>query len=70
MQAPDAQSPISGRFRGTVNYTKVALEGDFGPLDQLLRQRWPYPVTVQGEVSGTKALLNTRMSVQARALAV
>jgi uncharacterized protein involved in outer membrane biogenesis len=70
VHARDAQSPISGRFRGTVNDTKVALEGDFGPLDQLLRQRWPYPVTVQGEVSGKKALVNTRMSVQGNAVSL
>src|SRR5204863_374488 len=52
VHARDAQSPVSGRFRGKVNDTAVALEGDFGPLDQLMRQRWPYPVTVQGEING------------------
>src|SRR5215831_13510578 len=39
VHARDAQSPISGSFRGRINDTTVALEGDFGPLDQLLRQR-------------------------------
>ena len=64
MHARDSQSPVSGRFRGKVNDTAVALEGDFGPLDQLLRQRWPYPVTVQGEINGKKASVGTQVTVQ------
>ena len=64
VHARDAQSPISGRFRGTINDTAVALEGDFGPLDQLVRQKWPYPVAVEGEINGKKASVNTQVSVQ------
>ena len=64
VHARDAQSPVSGRFRGKVNDTAIALEGDFGPLDQLMRQRWPYPVTVQGEINGKKASVGTQVSVQ------
>jgi uncharacterized protein involved in outer membrane biogenesis len=64
VHARDAQSHISGRFRGSVNDTAVALEGDFGPLDQLMRQKWPYPVTVQGEIAGKKASVDTQVSVQ------
>jgi uncharacterized protein involved in outer membrane biogenesis len=64
VHARDAQSPISGRFRGTINDTAVALEGDFGPLEQLVRQKWPYPVAVQGEINGKKASVNTQVSVQ------
>jgi hypothetical protein len=64
VHARDAQSPVSGRFRGRVNDTAVALEGDFGPLEQLLRQRWPYPVTVQGEINGKKAAVDTQVTVQ------
>lgn len=70
VHARDAQSPISGSFRGKVNDTSVALEGDFGPLDQLLRQRWPYPVAVQGEISGKQASVGTQVSVQGKALAL
>src|SRR5215472_12572601 len=70
VHARDAQSPISGSFRGRINDTTVALEGDFGPLDQLLRQRWPYPVTVQGEVSGKKMSINTQMTAQPDAIAL
>jgi uncharacterized protein involved in outer membrane biogenesis len=64
VHARDAQSPVSGRFRGRVNDTAMALEGDFGPLEQLLRQRWPYPVTVQGEINGKKASVDTQVTVQ------
>ncbi len=64
VHARDPQSPISGSFRGQVNGTAVALEGDFGPLEQITRQRWPYPVAVQGEIGGKKASLNTRLSMQ------
>lgn len=64
VHARDAQSPISGSFRGKVNDTAVALEGDFGPLEQIVRQRWPYPVTVQGEIAGKKASVGTQVSVR------
>jgi AsmA family protein len=70
VHARDAQSPISGRFRGKINDTTVALEGDFGPLDQLVRQRWPYPVTVQGDINGKKASVGTQVSVQGNAVAL
>ncbi len=68
VHARDAQSPVSGRFRGTINDTAVSLEGDFGPLEQLMRQKWPYPVTVQGEINGKKASVDTQVSVQGNAV--
>jgi uncharacterized protein involved in outer membrane biogenesis len=64
VHARDAQSPVSGTFRGKINDTAVALEGDFGPLEQLLRQRWPYPVAVQGEINGKKASVGTQVTVK------
>jgi AsmA family protein len=64
VHARDAQSPVSGKFRGTINDTAVALEGDFGPLDQLMRQKWPYPVTVQGTINNKKATVDTQVTVQ------
>ena len=64
MHARDAQSPIMGSFRGKVNGTSVALEGNFGPLEQLRRQQWPYPVTVQGEVNGKKTSIGTQLRWQ------
>ena len=70
VHARDAQSSVSGRFRGKFNNTAVALEGDFGPLDQLVRQRWPYPVTVQGEINGKKASVGTQVTVQGNIVAL
>lgn len=64
VHARDLQSPISGSFRGKVNDTAVALEGDFGPLEQALGQRWPYPVAVHGQIGAKKASLGTQVSVQ------
>jgi AsmA family protein len=64
VHARDPGSPISGSFRGRVNDTAVALEGDLGPPDQLLRKRWPYPIAVQGEIGGKKASIGTQLSMQ------
>ncbi|MEP6996368.1 MAG: AsmA family protein [Betaproteobacteria bacterium] len=63
LHARDAQSPISAQFRGKVDDIAVSVEGDLGPLDALLQRRWPYPVTLQGEVNGQKASVTTRMSI-------
>ena len=64
LHSRDAQSPISAQFRGKVDDIAVSVEGDLGPLDALLQRRWPYPVTLQGEVNGQKASVTTKMSVQ------
>ncbi len=64
VHARDPQSPLSGSFRGRVNDTAVALEGDFGPLEQLTRGHWPYPVAVQGEVGTRKVSLGTRVTAE------
>jgi len=64
VHARDASAPVSGTFRGTINDTAVALEGDFGPLDQLMRQKWPYPVAVQGTINNKKATVDTQVTVQ------
>jgi uncharacterized protein involved in outer membrane biogenesis len=69
LHARDPQSAVSGTFRGRVNDTAVALEGDFGPLEQLTRQRWPYPVAVQGEIGGRKASVGTRVTAQGNVVA-
>ncbi len=63
LHARDAQSPISAQFRGKVDDIAVSVEGDLGPLDALLQHRWPYPVTLQGEVNGQKASVSTKMSI-------
>jgi hypothetical protein len=64
LHARDPQSPISAQFRGKVDDIAVSVEGDLGPLDALLQRRWPYPVTLQGEVNGQKASVKTKMSIE------
>src|SRR5689334_6936102 len=64
LHSRDAQSPISAQFRGKVDDIAVSVEGDLGPLDALLHRRWPYPVTLQGDVNGQKASVSTKMSVE------
>jgi hypothetical protein len=63
LHARDAQSPISAQFRGKVDDIAVSVEGDLGPLDALLQRRWPYPLTLQGEVDGQKTSVTTKMSI-------
>ena len=63
LHARDPQSPISAQFRGKVDDIAVSVEGDLGPLDALLQRRWPYPVTLQGEVNGQKTSVKTKMSI-------
>jgi len=64
LHARDPQSAMSGSFRGQINGTAVALEGDFGPLEQLRQRRGPYPVAVQGEIGGKKATISTHVGLQ------
>jgi uncharacterized protein involved in outer membrane biogenesis len=63
LHARDPQSPVSAQFRGKVDDIAVSVEGDLGPLDALLQRRWPYPVTLQGEVNGQKASVTTKMRI-------
>ncbi|HEX4524890.1 MAG TPA: AsmA family protein [Casimicrobiaceae bacterium] len=63
LHARDPKSPISAQFRGKVDDIAISVEGDLGPLDALLQRRWPYPVTLQGEVNGQKASVQTKMSI-------
>ena len=64
LHARDAQSPVSARFRGTVGDIAVAMEGDLGPLQALAQRRWPYPVSLKGEVNGQSASVTTKMRVE------
>ncbi|MEP7183784.1 MAG: AsmA family protein [Betaproteobacteria bacterium] len=60
VHARDPGSPVSARFRGTVDDIAIALEGNLGPLDQLVARRWPYPVAVRGDVGGQHAAITTK----------
>jgi uncharacterized protein involved in outer membrane biogenesis len=64
LHARDAESPVSARFRGTVGDIAVAMEGDLGPLQALAQRRWPYPVSLKGEVSGQSASVTTKIRVE------
>jgi len=59
--ARNAQSPIALTFRGTVDDVAVAVGGTLGPIESLLRKRWPYAVSLQGEVAGQKAAISTKL---------
>ena len=64
LHARDAESPVSARFRGTIGDIAVAMEGDLGPLQALAQRRWPYPVSLKGEVNGQSASITTKMRVE------
>ena len=64
LNARDAQSPVSARFRGSVDDIAVAVEGDLGPLTSLVQRRWPYPVSLKGQVNGQDASVVTKLSVE------
>jgi uncharacterized protein involved in outer membrane biogenesis len=61
VHARNPSSPISAEFRGAVNDIPIAVEGTLGPAADLLARRWPYPVSLQGEVAGQKAALSTKV---------
>jgi AsmA family protein len=64
LNARDAQSNISARFRGNVDDISLALEGDLGPLASLTQRRWPYPVTLKGQVNGQQLAVDTKVRAQ------
>ena len=48
----DPQAPIVAQFHGKVDDVAVAVEGTLGPLESLLERRWPFPLTLKGDVAG------------------
>jgi uncharacterized protein involved in outer membrane biogenesis len=61
LRGRDPAAPMAAEFRGKINEIPLAVEGTLGPLDALLQQRWPYPVSLQGEVAGRKAAVSTKL---------
>jgi AsmA family protein len=61
LHARDPQSQISAQFRGKVADVAVAVEGDLGPLDTLAQRRWPYPITLQGDVNSQKTTVSAKL---------
>ena len=64
LRARDPAAPVVAEFRGKINEVPLAIEGTLGPLEALLQKRWPYPVTLQGEVAGRKAALATKLRAE------
>jgi len=68
LAARGAQAPVSARFRGTVDDFAVAREGDLGLLTALVQRRWPYPVSLKGQVNGqqTSVVIQVRVEEQSK----
>ena len=64
LNARDPGSAVSARFRGSVDDIAVSLEGDLGPLTSLAQRRWPYPVSLKGQIDGQQASVKTQVKVQ------
>src|SRR6266571_6908802 len=64
LHARNASSPVSARFRGKIDDLAIAMEGDLGPLDALAQRRWPYPVSLKGEINGKSATIATKLRVE------
>ena len=62
LHARDMQAPVAVDFRGKVDDVPVALSGDLGPPDKWLRQQWPYPVALKGEIDGNSAKVTTKIA--------
>jgi len=61
LRGRDPAAPMVAEFRGKINEVPLAVEGTLGPLEALMQKRWPYPVTLQGEVAGRKAAVATKL---------
>ena len=63
LSASDSQSPANTEFRGKFDDVAVTLRGQLGPLDSLVKHRWPYPIALAGEIDGQKATIGTKLRV-------
>jgi uncharacterized protein involved in outer membrane biogenesis len=62
LHARDANAPITGEFRGTVDGVPVAVKGNVGSRAALTAQQWPFPIDIKGEVAGRNATLATKLT--------
>ena len=62
LHARDMRSPVAVDFRGKVQGVPVAISGDLGAPDKWLRQQWPYPIALKGEIDGNKVKLDTKIA--------
>ncbi len=54
-------SPVNAEFRGNVDGVAIAVTGNLGPLDALAQRKWPYPITLEGDVNGQSASVATKV---------
>ena len=62
LRARDMQSPVAVDFRGSVDGVAVALAGDLGSPDKWLRQQWPFPIALKGDIGGNAVKLDTKLA--------
>jgi hypothetical protein len=62
LRARDMQAPVAVEFRGKVDDVPVGLSGDIGTPDKWLRQQWPLPIALKGEVQGSAVKLGTKLT--------
>lgn len=62
LHARDMQAPVAVDFRGKVDDVPVALSGDLGAPDQWLRQQWPIPIALKGDIDGNAVKLGTKLA--------
>jgi AsmA family protein len=62
LRARDMQAPVAVDFRGKVDEIPVALAGDVGSPDKWLRQQWPLPIALKGEIDGNAVKLDTKIA--------
>ena len=63
LSARDAQSPVNAAFRGKIDDVAMAVTGQLGPFESLVRRRWPYPFALSGEIGGKKATIGAKLRV-------
>lgn len=64
VRARGADAPVATEFRGKVDDVAVSLEGTLGPIASLLEKRWPYPVSLKGEIQGRPTDVSAKVKAQ------
>ncbi len=54
-------SAVNAEFRGNVDGVAIAVTGNLGPLETLAQRKWPYPITLEGDVNGKSASVATKL---------
>ena len=62
LHARDMSAPVAVDFRGKVDDVPIALSGDLGAPDKWLRQQWPYPVALKGDVAGNATKIDAKIA--------